>query len=199
MGSNLKEHPKVLALVIFAAVVLSSGLAYTYWPTGMPTMPETMADVPTLLESRAYANLTPEQRRPYVERVSELMRESDREQRRAVMQNSEQSRDAMRDMFRQMMVDRAKQFALADDATRAQMITEDRARMEAMRGRREPGGERPRGEEGGERGDRPERTEEENQARREEHESRIEHWVNEGNGQDWALMREYMQQLRPRD
>lgn len=191
MASNLKEHPKVLALVVIAAVVLSSGLAYTYWPTGMPVMPETMADVPTLLESRAYSNLTPEQRRPYVKRVSELMRNSDREQRRELMQNSEQSRDAMRDMFKQMMVDRAKQFALADDAARAQMLAQDRARMEAMMKRR---GE---GKDSGGRGDRPEPTEEEKQARRDEHESRIEGWVNEGNGQDWALMQEYMQQLMP--
>lgn len=204
MVSRLKEHPKVLALVVFAAVVLGAGLAYTYWPTSQPAIPETMADVPTLLESRAYANMTPAQRRPYVERVSELMSNSDGEQRRAVMQNSEQSRDAMRDMFRQVMVDRAKQFALADAVARQQMIIEDRARMESMGGRRGPGGgERPSGEGGGERsegrGDRPEPTEEEKAERREKHESRIEEWVNEGNGQEWALVREYMQQVRPQN
>lgn len=194
MAGNLKEHPKVLALVVCAAVVLTAGLAYTYWPTGQPAMPETMEDVPTLLESRAYANLSPAQRRPYVERVSELMRSSDREQRRAVMQNSEQSRDAMRDLFKQMMLDRAKQFAMADAVTRRQMITEDRARMEQMRGRRGAGG----GEGGEDRGDRPEPTEEEKAERRAQHESRIEQWVNEGNGQEWALVREYMQQVRPK-
>ena len=125
MSTSLKEHPKVLALVVVAALVFSAGVAYTYWPTGMPDMPETMEDVPALLESRAYANLSPDQRRPYVQRVSELMRTSDREQRRELMQSSDASRDAMRDMFRQMMLDRAKQFALADDATKRQMILED--------------------------------------------------------------------------
>ena len=189
MADRLKEHPKVLALVVFTAVVLSAGVAYTYWPAGTPAMPETMEDVPALLESSAYKNLSREQRRPYVQWVSELMHEADREQWRAVMQNSEQSRDVMRDMFRQMMLDRAKRFALADEATRAQMIAEDRARMQQMGGRRGP--------EGGDRGDRPEPTEAEKQARREQRESRIEGWVNEGNGQDWALVREYMQQVRP--
>ena len=202
MSTSLKEHPKVLALVIVAALVFSAGVAYTYWPTGMPDMPETMEDVPALLESRAYANLNPEQRRPYVQRVSELMRTSDREQRRELMQSSEESRDAMRDMFKQMMVDRAKQFALADAATRAQMIAEDRAKMEAMGGRRGgPGGGRPGGEggeNGGDRGDRPEPTEEEKAERRKKHENMIEQWVNEGNGQEWALIREYMQRVRPK-
>ncbi len=194
MAGKLKEHPKVLALVVVSMIVLAIGLGYTYWPTGTPAMPETMEDVPILLESNAYKNLSPEQRRPYVERVSELMRSSDREQRRAVMEGSEQSRDAMRDMFRQMMSDRAKQFALADTATRQQMIVEDRARMAAMGGRRGPGGEG-RGE--GQRGDRPEPTEEEKAERREKREQMVEQWVNEGNGQDWALIREYMQQVRP--
>ncbi|MEM9345534.1 MAG: hypothetical protein AAGB26_02840 [Planctomycetota bacterium] len=199
--SSLKEHPKALAFVVFAAVVLSSGMAYTYWPAGTPPMPETMEDVPALLESEAYKNLSPELRREYVMRVQQLMKSADREQRREVMSN-DASRDAMRDMFKQMMVDRAKQFALADEATRRQMITEDRARMEQMGGRGGPGGPagRPGGEgrggEGGERGDRPEPTEEEKAERRAKRESQIEEWVNEGNGQDWALIREYRQQLR---
>jgi len=206
MSSNLKEHPKVIALAIVAAVVLGAGLAYTYWPTGQPTMPETMEDVPALLESRAYANLSPEQRRPYVQRVSELMRNSDHEQRREVMQSSDASRDAMRDMFKQIMVDRAKQFALADAATRAQMIAQDREKMQQFGKRGGPGG--PRGgeggrggqgsENGGDRGDRPEPTEEERAERRKQHESKIEQWVNEGNGQEWALIREYMQHVRPK-
>ena len=210
MAANLKEHPKVLTLVAVSAIVLIIGLAYTYWPVRMPDMPETMEDVPALLESKSYANLSKEQRRPYVQRVSELMRTSDREQRRAMMQNStEESRDAMRDMFREQMLERVKAFALADAATQAKMIAEDRARFEAMGGgRRGPGGEGrgPRGEggEGGERGgdgsrgDRPEPTEEERAERRAEHQSRVEDWVNEGNGQEWALIREYMQRVRPR-
>lgn len=205
MSNRLREHPKVLVLVALSAVVLSVGLAITFWPTGAPAMPETMAEVPALLESRAYRDLSPQARRPYVERVAELMGQSDRQQRRAVMQGSDESRDAMRDMFRQMMSDRAKQFALADPATREQMLIEDRARMESMGGRGGPGGGRPGGEDGDQRGangpargDRPERTEAEQAQRRERREDMIEQWVNEGNGQEWALIREYMQQLRSR-
>lgn len=204
MASNLREHPKVLALLVVSIVVLCVGLGYTYWPTGMPDMPETMEDVPALLESRAYKNLSREQRRPYIDRVSELMQTSDREQRRAMMENSsDDSRHAMRDMFRQQMLERAQLFALADNATRRQMIAEDRARFESFGGRGGPGGGPggPRGEGGGdrsgERGDRPESSEEERAERRARHESRIEQWVNEGNGQEWALIREYMQQVRP--
>ena len=61
-------------------------------------------------------------------------------------------------------------------------------------GRRGPGGE---GRGDGQRSDRPEPTEDEKAERREKHEQMVEQWVNEGNGQDWALIREYMQQVRP--
>ncbi|MGB0766526.1 MAG: hypothetical protein ACPGYV_02315 [Phycisphaeraceae bacterium] len=201
MLEPLRDHPRVVALAVFAAAVLSAGLAYTYWPTPPPAMPETMADVPRLLESRAYANLSRDERRPYVQRVSELMAASDRDERRAVMSGSEQSRDAFREGMRQMMLDRAKQFALADPATREQMIRQDRALFQQMRGRGGPGGpggrdRNPSGDTSG-RGDRPELSDEEKEERREKHETMIEQWVNEGNGQEWALMREYMQQVRP--
>lgn len=170
MSGKLKEHPRVMALVFVSAAVLVSGLAYT--------------------------SLSSEPRPRPVEHASMPMQLPDREQRREMMRNGGASRDAMREMFRQMMVDRAKQFALADDATRAQMIIEDRARMDQMGGPRGPGGaqnqDRARGD-----GDRPEPTDEQKQERREKHESRIEQWVNEGNGQDWALIREYRDQLRP--
>ncbi|MEO0474345.1 MAG: hypothetical protein AAF085_00040 [Planctomycetota bacterium] len=203
MAGKLKEHPKVLALLAVSVLVLGVGLAYTYWPTAMPDMPESLEDVSGLLDSKAYANLTREQRRPYVQRVSELMQSADQEQRRAVMQGSDQSRHAMREGMRQMMLDRAKAFAIADAATKRQMIAEDRARFEAMGGRGGPGGGPPGGGEGrggersGDRGDRPEPTDEERAERRARHESRIEQMINEGNGQERALIREYMMHVRP--
>ena len=201
MGNNLKEHPKVLALVFVSVLVLGGGLAYAYWPEPVPPMPETIEDVSALLESKSYANLSREQKRPYVERVSELMRNSDREQRRAALGDSEASRDAMRDMFRQMMTDRAKQFAMASPAERQKMIQEDLARFANRggpggRGGRGEGGERGGERQGGERSTRPEPTEEEREQRREERENRIEQWVNEGNGQEAALMREYWHAIR---
>lgn len=186
--SSIKEQPKVIALVFVAATVLVGGLAYTFWPTPMPPMPESADEIQSLIESKSYANLTREQKRPYVQRVSELMRTGERPSRRD-MAGSDQARQNMRDIFMQMMADRARQFALADEATRQQMLQEDAARMQGMRGMRGP-------RDDSDRSDRPERTEEEKQARREQRESMVESWVNEGNGQDSALMREYMHQVR---
>lgn len=204
MSGNLKEHPKVLALCVVAFLALSGGAAYTFWPTPPPVMPETMEDVKVLLENKRYQNLSPEQKRPYVQRVSELMRSSDREQRRELMQSGDQARDAMREMMMQMMADRAKQFATATPIERERMIQEDLAKF----GNRGPGrggrpgggggdGQRNQGERGGN-GDRPEPTEEERAERRKQHEQHIEEWVNEGNGQEAAWMKEYWQALRQR-
>lgn len=205
MSSKLSEHPRVVGLIVVAVIVLGGGLAFTYWPTTPPPLPETAEDVKALLNSKAYTQLTREQKRPYVQRVSELMRSGVGPSRRD-LSDSEQARDNARDMMRQMMLDRARQFALADEATRQQMIEQDRKRMQAMRAargqrgdRREGGPPGERGQERGERGDRPKPTEQEKQQRREEHESRVEQWVNEGNGQEWALMHEYMRQVRPQD
>ena len=197
MAGKLKEHPKVMALLAVSVLVLGVGLAYTYWPTSMPDMPESLEEVPTLLDSKAYANLTREQRRPYVQRVSELMRSADEAQRREVMQGGGDVRRAMMESRRAEILERAKLFAIADAATKRQMIAEDRAKFEAMGGRGgPPGGGEGRG--GGERsGDRPEPTEEEKAERRDKHESRIEHMINEGNGQERALIREYMMHVRP--
>lgn len=203
MAGKLKEHPKVMALLAVSVLVLGAGLAYTYWPTAMPNMPESLEEVSGLLDSKAYANLTREQRRPYVQRVSELMRSADEAQRREVMQGGGDVRRAMMESRRAEILERAKLFAIADAATKRQMIAEDRARFEAMGGRGGPGGGPPGGGEGrggersGDRGDRPEPTDEEKAERRARHESRIEQMINEGNGQERALIREYMMHVRP--
>lgn len=183
--STLRDNPKVIALLIVAMAVLGSGAAYAFWPTPKPAMPETMEDVKALIDSPSYKALSTEQKRPYIEKVGELMRDSDRGQRRELM-GDDASRAAMFEMMRTMMADRAKQFALADEAVREAMVDEAIAFL----------GNRGGGNRGG--GDRPELTEEEKAERRKERESHVEQWVNEGNGQEAALIREYWKAIAQR-
>jgi hypothetical protein len=189
MLSKLKENKKVTLLATVAVVALLGGGLYA-WYVLPPAMPTTVEEATALLKSDRFQRLSAHEKRDYHDRIAELFGPLDRDHRRQLMRDRE-LRDAGRDMFRQMMLQRARAFALADEAGREAMIAEDLARMEAMRG------QRPRPEQG-ERPPRPERSEEERAERRRDRQDQIEDWVNNGNGQDWALIREYWQNIRQR-
>lgn len=195
MSNALRDHPKVIALLVAAFIIFAGGITYTLWPTTLPPMPETMQDVKTLVESDAYARLTPEQRRPYVRRVSELTRTISRDERRS-LDLSDQGRSAMRDAWRTQMLERARQFAVASPAEQERMIQEELARRaQSGRNRGRPGGD---ASPGGNRPDRPQLTEQEQADRLAQTQSRIEQWVNEGSAQEMALVHEFMRRVRDR-
>jgi len=186
MLDQIKDHKKLAVLITVAVAALLGGGLYA-WYLMPPPMPTTVEEATALLKSDRFQRLGAHEKRDYHDRIAELFGPLDRDQRRQLMRDHD-LRDARRDMFRQMMVQRARAFALADEAKREAMIAEDRARFEAMRERR------PRPEQG----ERPERSEEQRAERGRERRDRIEDWVNNGNGQDWALIREYWQHIRQR-
>ena len=110
------------------------------------------------------------------------------------MKKSEMSGQAARDLYMQMLVERARQYALADEATKRQIIQEDRAKMKG-KGRDKPGQKEANGKNRG----KPEPAKDEKARLHEKHEQMFEEWVNEGNGQEEALIYEYLQQLAPKD
>lgn len=225
MAESFKDSPVAKALVCIAAaalIVTGSYIAWFNWLEPAPEMPETMEDVQTLFASDAYARLSTEQRQPYQERAREIMRETGWQESRALM-SSEETHDAMRQMMtdafeqrRVEMTQRARDYALADASTRERMIQEELARPRGgwgggggggpRGGDRSGGGERTGSGErtgGGERGgwgggDGQGPSEEQRAAFRAEMEERIEGWVNEGNGQDQALVREFREAVRQR-
>lgn len=200
MVDKIKQHPKVIGLFCIATLVLVAGLAVAYWPTSPPPMPDSMDDVKTLLASNKYERLSKAQKEPYQERAREIMSTANGEQKRDLMKD-ESTRDATREMFKQMILAKAKEFALADDNRKQQMIQEAQPMMKAMGGgRRGPGGGKPGGDKaGGDKADRPEPTEEqlkEREERMRKGQEWMEDMVNTGNGQEMALMHEYMRAVR---
>ncbi len=191
MLTKIKDHKKLTILITLAVVALFSGGVYA-WYIMPPAMPTTVEEATALLKSDRFQRLSAHEKRDYHDRIAELFGPLDRDQRRQLMRDND-LRDAGRDMFRDMMLKRAQTFAIASPAERDAMIAEDMARFDGMRGQR-PQGERPQRPEG----ERPERSEEERAERQRERNEQMEDWVNNGNGQDWALIREYWQNIRDR-
>lgn len=185
---KLLEHKFTIALSVAALAILSGG-GYWAWSHSPPPMPETIEEAEALVKTARFQNLSKDEKRIYNERFLEMFGTLDRDKRRELMATREM-RDAGRDAFRQRMLDRAREFAMADPAQQDAMLAEDMARMAQWRGQRGP---------------RPERTPEdqlteeqkqEREQRRQDRQNRMEDWINEGNGQDNNLMREYWRRFR---
>jgi len=216
MLRTIKEHKRASALVTLAAAALTVG-GYYYWRSMPPPMPRTAEQAIALVKSERFQRLTDKQKRYYHDRIAEVIGPLDAEKRRELMRDNELRREGGRDVMQAMMMQRAREYAMASPEQREAMVAQARAEFMAMRGSGRPGGERggqgergqrpegeqrpPRGEGAdGERPQREELTEEEREQRdaerRQRWESRIESWVNEGNAQEHALMREYFRAIR---
>ena len=202
---SVKKKVLVSLLALIAMGVLAGGV-YATWlmtPPGMPTTPEEAA---ALIKSPRFQRLSAERKADYMERMRELMEGMTDDQRQALFEQYRGDREffeARREVMTEMMNQRAREFAVADPATRLAILDETLQRLESARGFG-----RPRGREGGdrrERGERPEMTEEQRAEMQQRREERMAQRVNEmqeraatGNPQDAALRTEFRNALRAR-
>ncbi len=197
---NTRRTPRkivlVTVLVVAAVATLAVGGYYT-WLISPPPLPQTPDDVLAVIGSARYERLPDYRKQQYLTEAERLMRDMPDEQRQQWMQKvrgDEGARDAMRQVWRQMMTQRAIEFARADPARRAEILDEDMARMEQMRQRRnQMRGENNGGDQntGGGRGGRP-------GPNRADFRDHIEERFQHGNPQINALIGEYHRARRQR-
>jgi hypothetical protein len=174
-----------LGLPVTAVVVLIGGSALA-WLLTPPPMPADADDALRLLTSARFARLDDAGKHRYQDRIGELFRDMDADQRRAFrdqMRGNDDLREALGRMMRDRMRQQARDFATATPAERLAMLDQIIDQQEQWRGRGE-GGPRPEGgPPPGFGGDRRERMAD-----------RFE----QGNPQDQALMGEFFRAMRTR-
>jgi hypothetical protein len=124
MTDRTKRWLRVGVLGVVAAAVLSGGI-YLTWLWTAPPIPQTMDDAIALLASPRYQRLTEQQRRPYIDQMQKLGRELSAEEKRALrdrMKDDETLRRSGREIGTEWMLERAREFAKADDFQRKQML-----------------------------------------------------------------------------
>jgi hypothetical protein len=138
-----KRWLRVSVLGAVAAAVLGVGV-YLTWLWTAPPIPKTMDEAIALLASPRYARLNEQRRRPYIDQMRKLGQDLSAEERRALrdrMKDDETLRRSGRELGAEWMLERAREFAKADDFQRRQML--DRIigmqEMAAGRGRRAGG------------------------------------------------------------
>ncbi|WP_432797016.1 hypothetical protein [Poriferisphaera sp. WC338] len=202
---EVKKNPKKIVMVILLVIVGAGVIGYGgYWAWQMtpPGMPSDLNEASAMMASSRFSRLSDDRKEQYFNRVREMMDGMDAEQRRGFWERNRQDkqfRDNMRDGMRMMMVNRAKDFAAADEMKRTMMLDEAINQMQAMRQQwagRGGGGNRPD----------PETMTEEQKAemekRRAEKMERAQGMMQEraetGNPQESALMGEFRTAMKAR-
>lgn len=142
-----KRRLKIGAISLGAVVVLvgGSGMAWYFTP---PALPGTIEEARAVVESPRYERLSKAQKQPYLDVIREQFGSLDRDARRAMMDENEQMRDALRasrDAEREAFT---KAYVLATPQEREEMVPE----RDAGRGDRPRGAPPEGGPEGGDRG-----------------------------------------------
>lgn len=219
MPKVTRKNTLATVLALLGIASLSAG-GYYLWLRTPPSIPEDPEDVVALLQSPRFQRLPAERKAVYGEKVFDLMRQANDQQRheiRQAMREDQSLRDATREMGMQMMVDRARQFASATPAERDAMLDQTIAMFGQMRGRRGGGDRQQSGERDGQRdsqsganrsgSQQPDRelTEEEKKEREERRaqrrQDRMDRWQQRlatGNPQHQAMIGEFFSALRER-
>ncbi|QDU71308.1 hypothetical protein [Mucisphaera calidilacus] len=181
---RLRKYGIPTGAALLAILSLCVG-SYLWWSMQMPAMPETPDDVRAMLEDSRLRHLSPDRREAYAQKAFAIVSSMEGDQRGELfgaLRENQMARDNMRMMMQQMMVDRARAYALADEAEREQILADSVERMRAMRppGGGRPEGGRPEGNRGGG-GDR---------------QSRFMDRAATGNPQHGQMMREFFQAMR---
>ncbi|WP_428389726.1 hypothetical protein [Mucisphaera sp.] len=189
-ATTTKTYAVAGGLLVLAVLTVCAGI-YVYRAMQPLPMPETAEDVIAVLSDTRFKDLPDDRRAAYTQRMWEITQSLDRDQRRGLfeaMRENDVARDNSRMAREQMMVGMARQFAMADEAEREQILAGVEAMFEGMR--------RPRGE-GPSRGDRPEGGGDRS-SRQEERRNRFNERAATGNPQDSAMIREFFVALRER-
>lgn len=197
MKTKTKKIIGTSALAVVAAAVLTTGI-YMVWLRIPPAMPENLDDAALVLSSSRFQRLPADRKLAYAERMRELAMDADEAERRAFWdqaRGNEELRQEMRDIMREQLIQRARQYALATEAERDQMIFQMMADFQQMRGQW-----RQNRENQNEQSPREEMTEKERAERRAERRERMvdsmEHTAATGNPQDQQLVVEMFQSIR---
>ncbi len=135
MTTETKKRIGAGVLAVVAAGVLSGGI-YVWWLFTPPPMPQTVDEARAVLTSSRFANLSSDRQADYARRIRELLVDLDDEQRQAFFDQvraDEELRKTLRDVQRQMIIDRAKRYALADELEKQLILDELMAEFMQMR------------------------------------------------------------------
>jgi len=172
-----------LLCVVGAGVLIGGG--YYAWISRPVSMPETIDEAVSVINSARFSRLPDYRQEEYLQRARRLMRDSDmdRAKRREYWQaigGNEEARETMARMMQQRMIDRALELS--------KMTPEQRAAMMDQRARNRP--------ERRNRADRPEPTDQERAERRDRMKSFIQDRIQTGNPQTGGIMGEYFRMRR---
>ena len=127
-------------LVVVACGVLSSGLYY-WWLITPPPMPQTIDSAAALLKSERFQRLSDDRKLAYLSHIRslyEMLNAEDRNRLGETYKDDNALRDAMRQVGEQFVVDRAREFALANPAQRQVLLDSFIGMMERRRAERAP-------------------------------------------------------------
>ncbi|MEM6333601.1 MAG: hypothetical protein AAF823_09720 [Planctomycetota bacterium] len=133
--ASMRKRLRAGGLGVLGASVLAGGV-YVWWVNTPPGLPGTLDEAVAVYASSRYANL-PESRKPdYALRTQALLADATDEERRAFFKavaSNDDVREAAWDTRRAAMLERAKAYALADEAAREAMLDEVAAEFAQMR------------------------------------------------------------------
>lgn len=194
--ATMRKRLMAGGLSVVAAGVLVGGV-YVWWANTPPGLPGSLDEATAVYASVRYANLPEGRKADYAQRTQTLLSEATEEQRTAffdTMRGNEAARRSAWDARRAAMVQRARAYALADEAERQRLLDEMAAEWaamrEAMRAARDGGGDRESMSE--------EEREQAREQRRQEMVQRIDDYAATGNPQDMRLVRDMMRDMRER-
>lgn len=180
-------------LMVLAATVLAAG-GYWVWLRTPPAMPQNMDQALALVQSPRFTRLSESRKDAYYEKIRELGEAMSPEDRRAMwdkVRDNDQLRDAAREVHTEAMMDRAKDFALADAATKTRILDQFIGMTEAMRQNM------PRPPQTGN-GPRETRSDADRAADRQRRKEWMQNQITKGNPQKQAYMMEFMKAMSER-
>lgn len=117
----------LVGLLVATGVAVLTGGVYATWLMTPPGMPTTAEEAAEMLTSARFQRLPIERKEAYIARMRELISEMDDEQRRAFFEanrDNDELREVTREVFQEVVMNRAREYAAADPNVRLAMLDE---------------------------------------------------------------------------